>query len=76
MSFRLLDSFGLYDPSIGYVSYTALRNEDDEFYEIERFKTVFHSLHNYFEIALYVDTFEEVDSEYAKAIEKRRTLGP
>ena len=29
MSFRLLDSFGLYDPSIGYVSYTALQNEDD-----------------------------------------------
>ena len=29
MSFRLLDSFGLYDPSIGYVSYTALRKEAD-----------------------------------------------
>lgn len=27
-------------------------------------------LNGYFEIALYVDTFEEVDSEYAKAVEK------
>ena len=27
-------------------------------------------LNGHFEIALYVDTFEEVDSEYAKAVEK------
>lgn len=27
-------------------------------------------LNGHFEIALYVDTFEEVDEEYAKAIEK------
>lgn len=27
-------------------------------------------LNGHFEIALYVDSFEEVDSEYAKAVEK------
>lgn len=27
-------------------------------------------LNGHFEIALYVDTFEEVDAEYAKAVEK------
>ncbi|MCI6815086.1 MAG: VOC family protein [Treponema porcinum] len=29
-----------------------------------------NGLNGHFEIALYVDTFEEVDSEYAKAVEK------
>ena len=35
-------------------------------------------LNGHFEIALYVDTFEEVDAEYAKAVEKgaRPVLDP